>query len=164
MKQGKRSPLAVPPRLQVVWPRIILLSLYRFRTCACSDLKTYHMEEKMTTLSYIYMGESQFKSVRWNWGANERDLSHICLSRGRLFSPSLSCRGQGIGKHRGTICGWQKRENFSPLSKYASGQPALKQRQTLYICMTCRSFRKMTRFRQRLLLTQNGVTLGKCYS
>ena len=35
----------------------------------------------------------------------------ICLiwSRGRLFSPSLSCRGQGIGKHRGTISSWHKR-------------------------------------------------------
>ena len=37
------------------------------------------MKEKMTTLSYIYMAESQFKSVRWNWGANERDLSHMVL-------------------------------------------------------------------------------------
>ena len=35
----------------------------------------------------------------------------ICLiwSRGRLFSPSLSCRGQGIGKQRGTISSWHKR-------------------------------------------------------
>ena len=35
----------------------------------------------------------------------------ICLirSRGRLFSPSLSCRGQGIGKQRGLISSWQKR-------------------------------------------------------
>ena len=35
----------------------------------------------------------------------------ICLiwPRGRLFSPSLSCRGQGIGKHRGTISSWHKR-------------------------------------------------------
>ena len=35
----------------------------------------------------------------------------ICLiwSRGRLFSPSLSCRGQGIGKHRGTTSSWHKR-------------------------------------------------------
>ena len=30
-------------------------------------------------------------------------------SKGRLFSPSLSCRGQGIGKHRGTISSWYKR-------------------------------------------------------
>ena len=32
-------------------------------------------------------------------------MKGICLiwSRGRLFSPSLSCRGQGIVKHRGTI-------------------------------------------------------------
>ena len=27
----------------------------------------------------------------------------LILSMGRLFSPSLSCRGQGIGKQRGTI-------------------------------------------------------------
>ena len=35
----------------------------------------------------------------------------ICLiwSRGRHFSPSLSCRGQGIGKQRGTISSWHKR-------------------------------------------------------
>ena len=35
----------------------------------------------------------------------------ICLlwSRGRLFPPSLSCWGQAIGKHRGTISGWHKR-------------------------------------------------------
>ena len=35
----------------------------------------------------------------------------ICLiwCRGRLFSLSLSCRGQGIVKHRGTISSWQKR-------------------------------------------------------
>ena len=35
----------------------------------------------------------------------------ICLiwSRGRLFPPLLSCRGQGIGKYRGTISGWHKR-------------------------------------------------------
>ena len=35
----------------------------------------------------------------------------ICLiwSRGRLISPSLSCRGQGIGKHRGNISSWHKR-------------------------------------------------------
>ena len=35
----------------------------------------------------------------------------ICLmwSRGRLFSPSLSCRGQGIGKQHGTISSWHKR-------------------------------------------------------
>ena len=28
---------------------------------------------------------------------------------GRLFSPSLSCRGQGIGKQRGTTSSWHKR-------------------------------------------------------
>ena len=35
----------------------------------------------------------------------------ICLiwSRGRLFSPLLSCRGQGVGKYCGTISGWHKR-------------------------------------------------------
>ena len=35
----------------------------------------------------------------------------ICLiwTRGRLISPSLSCRGQGIGTHRGTISSWHKR-------------------------------------------------------
>ena len=34
----------------------------------------------------------------------------ICLmwSRGRPFSPSLSCRGQGMGKQRGTISSWHK--------------------------------------------------------
>ena len=61
----------------------------------------------MTTLSYIYMAESYFKSIRWNCVVNKG----ICLiwSRGRLFSPSLSCWGQGIGKQRGTISGWHKR-------------------------------------------------------
>ena len=33
----------------------------------------------------------------------------VSWSRGRLFSPSLSCRGQGIGKQRGTISRWHKR-------------------------------------------------------
>ena len=35
----------------------------------------------------------------------------ICLiwCRGRLFPPSLPCRGQGIGKQRGTISSWHKR-------------------------------------------------------
>ena len=38
-------------------------------------------------------------------------ISIICLiwSRGRLFSLSLSCRGQGIGRQRVTISGWHKR-------------------------------------------------------
>ena len=66
------------------------------------------MEDTMTTLWYTYVAESQFKSVRWNWGATTKG---ICLiwSRGRLFPPSLPCRGQGIGKQLGTISSRHKR-------------------------------------------------------
>ena len=44
-------------------------------------------------------------------GGTERPRKGICLiwSRGRLFSPSLSCRGQCIGKQRGSISSWHKR-------------------------------------------------------
>ena len=47
----------------------------------------------------------------------------ICLiwSRGRLFSPSLSCRGQGIGKQRGTISSWHKRTAGRNLVVYRYG-------------------------------------------
>ena len=77
----------------------------------------------MTTLSYIYMAESQFKSVRWNGGANERDLSHMV--KGPTFlSLALSCRGQGIGKHRGTISGWHKRTAGRNLVVHRLGFPA----------------------------------------
>ena len=70
--------------------------------------KTYHMEGTMTTFSYIYVAESQFKSVRWKRGATTKG---ICLiwSRGRLLPPSLSCRGQGIGKQPETISSRHKR-------------------------------------------------------
>ena len=60
---------------------------------------------QMTTLSYIYLDESQLVS-QVELRCNERDLSR---PRGRLFSPSLSCRGHGIGKQRGTISSWHKR-------------------------------------------------------
>ena len=53
-----------------------------------------------------------------------------------------------------------KRENFLLLSKYASGQPALKLRQTLdlYVHDISLVYEDVTRFRQHLLLTQNGMT------
>ena len=54
--------------------------------------ETYHMEDTTTTLSYIYVAESQLKSSGWNFGVTSKG---ICLiwSRGRLFPPSLPCRG-----------------------------------------------------------------------
>ena len=74
----------------------------------------------MTTLSYIYVAESQFKSVRWSWAATTKG---ICLiwSRGRLLPPSLPCRGQGIGKQLGTTSSRHKRSTGRNLVVHRHG-------------------------------------------
>ena len=65
----------------------------------------------------------------------------ICLiwSWGRLFSPSLSCRGQGIGKQRGTISSWHKRTAGRNLVVYRHGttfrQSVQRYRCRLYFCL-----------------------------
>ena len=59
----------------------------------------------------------------------------ICLkwSRGRLFSPSLSCRGQGIGKQHGTISSWHKRTAGRNLVVHRHGK-TLRQSVQRYRC------------------------------
>ena len=59
----------------------------------------------------------------------------ICLiwSRGRLFSPSLSCRGQDIGKQRGTISSWHKRAAGRNLVVHCHGT-TLRQSVRRYCC------------------------------
>ena len=51
----------------------------------------------LSELIFGRLAESQFKSVE------------VELRWSRLFPPSLPCRGQGIGKQRGTISSWHKR-------------------------------------------------------
>ena len=65
----------------------------------------------------------------------------ICLiwSRGRLFSPSLSCRGQGIGKHPGTISSWHKRTAGRNLVVHRHGT-TLRQSVQRYRCRLYFSF------------------------
>ena len=62
----------------------------------------------------------------------------ICLiwSRGRHFSPSLSCRGQGIGKHRGTISSWHKRTAGRNLLVHRHGT-TLRHSVQRYRCRLC---------------------------
>ena len=61
----------------------------------------------MTTLSYIY---TELNLNLGQLGGTEVPTIGFCLiwSRDPLFSPSLSCRRQGIGKQRGTISSWHK--------------------------------------------------------
>ena len=54
-------------------------------------------------------------------------------SRGRLFSPSLSCRGQGIVKQRGTISSWHKRTAGRNLALHRQGT-TLRQTVQRYRC------------------------------
>ena len=90
-----------------------------FSTCACLNPKGYHMEDTMTTFSYIYM----WLNLRYNRDASTKG---ICLmwSRGRHFPPSLPRRGQGIGT---AISSWHKRSTGRNLVVHRHGT-ALRQR------------------------------------
>ena len=57
----------------------------------------------------------------------------VIWSRGRLFSPSLSCRGQSIGKQHGTISTWHKRTAGRNLVVHRHGT-TLRQSVQRYLC------------------------------
>ena len=68
------------------------------------------MEDKMTTLSYIYMAESQFKSVRWyqrkgsvSYGlGTDFSLPH-CLVGDKVSESSVEPSPAGISEPRAEI-------------------------------------------------------------
>ena len=80
----------IPPRLQVT-----LLSLYHFLHVRMLNLKTYHTEDKMTTCSYIYVAESQFKSVEMEVLVRKGSVSYGLEADFSL--PHCLVVGQGIG-------------------------------------------------------------------
>ena len=73
----------------------------------------------MTTLSYMYMAECQFKSVRWNGVPRKGSVSY---GLGADFSlPHCLVREKGIEKQRETICSWHERTVGRNLVVYRHG-------------------------------------------